>query len=201
MPTGLEATGSGRRFTRMQPIRSVSPSNLRSFFQRLVFPGFAELGIADRAVVDYVVDLLARFAQTDQLYRIRDARGQHIETIAEMLMELGRQRQPERRWSFDREVEIRRHVGDYALFSSGLFRVWVERQGLGDYYLHQGRDAYRAAADMAQLSFAPESRLFRALGEQFEHLAGALDYVRKVYMRSELHGGAYGDALREIEIL
>ena len=73
----------------------------------MVFPGFTSLGIADREVVEYVVDLLTSFARTDQLYRIRDLRGQPLETIAEMMVELGRQRQPERRWSFDREMDIR----------------------------------------------------------------------------------------------
>ena len=185
----------------MPPEKSVSPPDLRAFFARLVLPGFAELGIADRAVSDYVIDLLARFARTDQLYRIRDARGQQIETIAEMLVELARQHEPERRWSFDRAVEIHRHIGDYALFSSGLFRAWVEWQGLGDYYCEQGRAAYAAAAEMAQLSYGEEARLLRALGEGFEHLAGALDYVRKVHMRPESHGGEYGAVLREIEAL
>lgn len=152
----------------MPPEKIVSPPDLRAFFARLVLPGFAELGIADRAVSDYVIDLLARFARTDQLYRA---------------------------------VEIRRYVGDYALFSSGLFRAWVEWQGLGDYYCEQGRAAYAAAAEMAQLSYGEEARLLRALGEGFEHLAGALDYVRKVHMRPESHGGEYGAVLREIEAL
>ena len=143
----------------MPPEKIVSPPDLRACFARVVLPGFAELGIADRAVSDYVIDLLARFARTD-----------------------------ERRWSFDR-----------ALFSSGLFRAWVEWQGLGDYYCEQGRAAYAAAAEMAQLSYGEEARLLRALGEGFEHLAGALDYVRKVHMRPESHGGEYGAVLREIE--
>ena len=108
----------------MPPEKIVSPPDLRAFFARLVLPGFAELGIADRAVSDYVIDLLARFARTDQLYRA---------------------------------VEIRRYVGDYALFSSGLFRVWVEWQGLGDYSCEQGRAAYAAAAEMAQLSYGGEA--------------------------------------------
>ena len=180
-------------------VDAVSPAGLRAFFQRLVFPGFAELGIADREVVQYVVDLLARFARVDQLYRVRDARGQRLETIAEMLVELGRDRQPQGRWSFDRDMEIRRHVGDYALFTSGLFRPWVERQDLVEYYFEQGRQAYRALAEMAELSYAAEGKLFRALGEEFEHLSGALDYVRKVYMRPESHQGPYEALLRHME--
>ena len=58
-----------------------------------------------------------------------------------------------------------------------------------------------SVAEMAELSFAAEGQLFRALGEGFEHLSGALDYVRKVHMRPESHGGEYGAVLREIEAL
>ena len=180
-------------------IESVSSAGLRAFFQRLVFPGFAELGIGDREVGQYIVNLLARFARVDQLYRVCDARGQRLETIAEMLVELGRDRQEQRRCSFDRDMEIRRHVGDYALFTSGLFRPWVERQELVEYYFEQGRQAYRTLAEMAELSYAAEGKLFRTLGEGFEHLSGALDYVRKVYMRPELHRGPYGELLRHME--
>ena len=54
---------------------------------------------------------------------------------------------------------------------------------------------------MAQLSYGEEVRLLRALGEGFEYLAGALDYVRAVHMRPELNAGEYGDVLREIETL
>ncbi|MCY3668909.1 MAG: hypothetical protein OXH81_24870, partial [Gemmatimonadetes bacterium] len=101
---------------------------------------------------------------------------------------------------FDREMDIRRHVGDYALFTTGLFRTWVERQGLGGYYLEQGKRAYGAAAELAQLGFVSQARLFGALEEQFEHLSGGLDYVRKVYMRPELHGGSHGALMRELGI-
>ena len=116
-----------------------------------------------------------------------------------MLVEIERDRQPQRRWSFDRDMEIRRHVGDYALFTSGFFRPWVERQDLVGYYFEQGRQAYRALAEMAELRYAAEEKLFRALGEGFEHLSGALDYVRKVYMRFESHQGPYEALLRHME--
>ena len=180
-------------------VASVSAAGLRSFFQRLVAPVFGSLGLGDRELVEYIVDLLARFARTEQLYRIRDAQGRKIETIAEMLLELTRQWEPGRPYSFDREFEIRRHCGDYALFMSGIFRLHVERRALLDYYLLQGRQAYRAVAELGQLAFSPDSRIFQALSDQFEHLSGALDYMRKVYLRPALHASPYRDLLRDLE--
>jgi len=178
---------------------SVSMAGLRSFFQKQVAPAFGSLGLQERELIDYVVDLLARFARTDQLYRIRDAQGRRIETIAEMLVELTRQWEPGRPYSFDREFEIRRHCGDYALFMSGLFRLHVERRALLDYYLLQGRQAYRSVAELGRLAFSSDSRIFRALADRFEHLSGALDYMRKVYLRPALRTGPYRGLLRDWE--
>lgn len=184
------------------PRRNVTPisiAGLKTFFQRLVAPSFGTLGFGEREVIDYVVDLLARFSRTDQLYRIRDAQGQKLETIAEMLIELARQWEPETRYSFDRELEIRRHCGDYALFMSGLFRRYVEGRSLLDYYLTEGQRAYHSVSELGQLALTPDSRIFRTLATRFEHLSGALDYVCKVHMRPELHSGPYRDLLRQME--
>ena len=48
------------------------------------------------------------------------------------------------------------------------------------------------AVDFAQLSIP--SVVFRL------RLSGGLDYVRKVYMRPELHGGAHGVLMRQLGI-
>ena len=77
-----------------------------------------------------------------------------------MLVELAGKREPERRWSFDRDIEIRRHVGDYALFSSGLFRAWVERQGLANLFCRTGAGSIRGggghgAAELRRRSATP----------------------------------------------
>jgi len=188
-----------QKLSRRRNVASVSVAGLRAFFQRLVTPAFGTLGLGEREIIDYVVDLLARFARTDQLYRIRDPKGRQLETIAEMLIELARHWEPETPYSFDREFEIRRHCGDYALFMSGLFRLHVERRSLLDYYLLEGPRAYRSVAELGQLAFAPDTKIFRALADQFEHLSGGLDYVRKVYLRPALHSGPYRDLLRDIE--
>ena len=188
------------RTPRRNHVAAVSPAGLKTFFQRLVNPAFATLGLGDREVVDYIVDLLGRFARTEHLYRIRDARGQRLDTIAEMLIEQSRQWSADTPYSFDREVDIRRHLGDYTLFMSGMFRGYTESHSSLDYYLAEGRRAYGAVADLRQMSFAADVRLFQALSDQFEHLSGALDYVRKVHLRPELHSGPYRDIARDLNL-
>ena len=182
-------------------ITAASPTGLKAFFHRLVTPAFAALGLVDRELVDYATDLLTRFSRTEQLYRIRDAQGKRLETIAEMLLEIVRQQQePGVPYGFDRELEIRRHSGDYALFMSGAFRSHVERQSMLNYYMDQGQLAYRSVAELKQLAFAPDVKIFQALATDFERLSGALDYMRKVYMRPELHSGAYRDLVQKMDL-
>jgi len=38
---------------------------------------------------------------------------------------------------------VRKYVGDYTLFMSGLFRRFVERGGYLNYYLEEGARSYR----------------------------------------------------------
>src|ERR687894_2182585 len=92
---------------------------LRHFFNGVVRRRFdADLRLTDPRLAEYVSGLLVDFTHADSLYRVRDARGRRLEDVGEMLLEsnplLGAA-------SFDREREVRRHVGDYVLFMTGLF--------------------------------------------------------------------------------
>jgi hypothetical protein len=159
---------------------------LSRFFGRAARAAYGELGLRDDAVVGYVADLLARFARTDVLYRLRDPAGRRLDTVVEMLLELAR---PEawpagvERVHPDREREIRRHVGDYALFMSGLFPEHVARRGGLGYYHEQGRRAYAAVFEHDRARYRAGAALFGALAADFPRHAGALTYMRQVHFR------------------
>lgn len=178
-------------------VSSVPREGLRRFFSGMVRPSFGALGLGPGEMADYVTELLTRFARTDELYRLRNARGGKLETVAEMLLELMHLWDSETPYSHTREVEIRRHCGDYALFMSGLFRAYVEGESLLGYYLSEGERAYRIVGEHLQMTYAQGAPLYRALASNFEHLSGALDYMRKVYMRPEMHTGTYADLVRK----
>lgn len=95
---------------------------------RRLFAGITEhafitsLGMADPPLIDYLSDLLSRFVHVDGVFRLRDGRGRPIQELAEMAMEAeklpseGRTRR-----------EYHRHIGDFALYWSGLFPEQVNR--------------------------------------------------------------------------
>jgi hypothetical protein len=162
----------------------VAPS-LTRFFDRLVRRSLEDLRMGPgEPVADYLAALLARFARTDQLYALRGRVGERLETVVGMLHEA------QRCWEFDqphfdpfRERDVRRHIGDYTLFMTGVFREHVERRASTGFYVREGKRAYQVVADFQRSALQPDARLFAVLAERFEGYATALAYLKRVYLR------------------
>ena len=136
----------------------------------------------DREVVDYVANLLIDFVHVDQLYRIRNSRGKRLEEVGEMLIESNPALEAR---SFEREREVRKHIGDYTLFLTGMFPEFVAtlpRRGLRldsmiD-YVKAGKESYRIVAAFDQFEYRRVAPLFRRLSEQFEYCVYGLNRVK-----------------------
>lgn len=159
---------------------------LARFFDRATRQTFGDLALDDPPAARYLTDLLTRFARTDALRAANLVAGARLDTVADALLHL------ERSWQWEspgfdpfRERAIRRHIGDYTLFMTGLFRDHVERVASVGYYLGEGRRAYRFLAETTRTGGDLEAALFRRLAERFEQYAGALSYMRKVYFRRD----------------
>jgi hypothetical protein len=158
--------------------------SLERFFDRLVRRSLDDLRLGGGPVADYLAGVLTRFARTDQLYALRDAAGQPLETVVAMLIEV------QRSWEFDqphfdpfRERDVRRHIGDYTLFMTGIFREHVERCASTGFYVREGKRAYRVVADFERSALKSDARLFADLADRFEGYAHALQYMKRVYLR------------------
>ena len=98
---------------------------LRRLFGALTEKSFVELlGWPDPNVTEYVSNLLVEFTHTDQLYQIRNERGERIDTLVDMLYESEVLLEAQ---SLDREREVHRHIGDFTLFMAGLFPEYLRR--------------------------------------------------------------------------
>ena len=124
------------------------PPGLARFFERVVRQALGDLRLGGPTEGAYLAALLTRFARADELFAMRDAAGRPLDSVAGLLIEA------ERAWDFQapdfdpfRERRVRQHVGDYALFMTGLFREHVERRAGAAYYIRQGQRAYQAVAD------------------------------------------------------
>ena len=153
--------------------------------QRL-FAGLTEhafqttLGVADPPLVDYVSGLLSRFIHSDAIYRLRGAGGRRLGELVDMLIEAeklppdGRTRR-----------EYHRHIGDFALYWSGLYPETVgrsQRSASKDHLVNftvLGKRSYMIAGSSDDDHFRNESAVFRRLSEQFEICAIGLREVRR----------------------
>lgn len=158
---------------------------LRRLFSTLTEKSFTEhLGWPDHKITEYVTNLLVEFTHTDQLYRIRNDKGERLETVVEMLYESEVLLQAS---SFDREREVHRHLGDFTLFMAGLFPEYLRRvksAGLiyhKDFlvdYVKTGKQSYEMVARFHEGSPDDRSPLFRKLSENFELCVTGLGFVR-----------------------
>lgn len=133
----------------------------------------ADLRLPDPRLAAYVSGLLVDFTHVDNLYRVRDARGRRLEDVGEMLLESNPLLEAS---SFDREREVRKHVGDYVLFMTGLFpeslsgRQRFRRMRLDVFvdYVKASKESYGVVAAFDQFEYKAEAPLFRKLADSFE---------------------------------
>src|SRR3989441_8434667 len=91
---------------------------------------FADLQLCDPRVATYLSALLTDFTHADNLYRIRDAQGRRPDDVGEMLIESNPLLEAS---SFDRERQVRKHIGDYTLFMTGISRrTWLMLAAVGN---------------------------------------------------------------------
>jgi hypothetical protein len=137
---------------------------------------------ADRDIALYVSNLLVDFVHVENLYRIRNARGKRLEEVGEMLIESNPALDAR---SFDREREVRKHIGDYTLFLTGMFPEYVAalpRRGLRldsliD-YVRAGKESYRIVGAFDQFEYRDAAPLFRRLSDRFEYCVYGLNRVK-----------------------
>lgn len=163
---------------------------LRKLFAALIqkhLVGAARLD--DPQIAGYVGDLLVTFTHANNLYCIRDARGKRLEEVSEMLIASNPLLEGR---SFDYEREVRKHIGDYTLFLTGLFPEYVARiarkgalmDSLID-YLKAGKESYRVVAAFDQFEYRNAAPLFRKLSEQFELCVYSLNLVKEDLARQQ----------------
>lgn len=172
-----------RNLNRQLCMPKMRTPNLKEFFYWTVRRSFYDLNLQERKLIDYIVCLLAEFARTDNLYRIKNAQGQRLETIVEMLLEATNMSSMPYDSEALREREIRKHIGDYSLFMTGIFKEYVEKHAFFDLYLDEGRKAYLFVFDFDQEHYIPGSSLFFELSRRFEFYAGAINYMKKTFFK------------------
>jgi hypothetical protein len=177
--------------------KKVFSDRLHNFFHSLTRHSFWQLGINDATVAQYVADVLTEFANTDNLYRVRSRAGKKLDSVIEILAESQPEAMGESRLL--RERALRKYLGDYTLFMSGIFRSYVEGKGFLDYYLQEGRRSYWTVSELDLSLYRTGFILFQELSKKFEYYSGALDYMRKAYFTPDPGEDPFAGFLKQVE--
>ncbi len=157
---------------------------LNRLFLELVRRNFEEfVGLHDGEVSSYVANLLTEFCESKQLHKIRDAAGRPLHDVGEMLLESNPVYGPAP--SFDRERQVRKHIGDYSLFFSGMFpesiNHWrLRRQRLENFVdiMRAGKESYWIVSKFEFFEYAKVAPLFKKLSQEFERCVVGLNMVK-----------------------
>ena len=86
--------------------------------------------------------------------------------------------------SFDVERKVRRHIGDYALFATGMYpestQLW-RHTGDASFVemVNTGKESYSIVAAFDLFEYRDEAPLFARLSREFERCMHGLKYVRE----------------------
>ena len=157
---------------------------LQQLFEDLVGRHYAEqIGIRDPQIVAYVSHLLAEFCDSEQLFKIRNAWNRPLSDVGEMLLEADPVYGPAP--SFDRERQVRKHIGDYTLFFAGMFpesihHFRLRRQRLENFvdWMKAGKESYYIVSKFEHFEYAKVAPLFARLSKNFEECVYGLNMVK-----------------------
>jgi len=157
---------------------------LQKLFLELVARHYAEeIGIRDQELVSYVAHLLTEYCEAEQLFKIHDAMGKPLTDVGEMLLESNPVYGPAP--SFDRERQVRKHIGDYTLFFTGMypesinqFRLRRNRlEGFVD-WIKAGKESYHIVSKFDCFEYTKVAPLFERLSNNFEQCVYGLNCVK-----------------------
>jgi hypothetical protein len=157
---------------------------LQKLFIDLVGQHYAhEIGIRDPELVGYVAHLLTEFCDAEQLFKIQNAFGKPIADVGEMLLQADPVFGPAS--SFDRERQIRKHIGDYTLFFAGMFpesinHLRLRRQRLESFvdWMKAGKESYFIVSKFDCFEYTKVAPLFEKLSARFEQCVYGLNCVK-----------------------
>lgn len=156
--------------------------SLRQLFHDVVSECYdSRLGLHDSEISTYVADLLTEFCRVENIYRIRDAYGNPVREVGEMLVAADPIHGTAA--SFDAEREIRKHIGDYTLFFTGMYpdsmHLWRHHRGESFFEMVQaGKESYYIVSQFDLFEYALEAPFFGRLSSSFEACIYGLNLVR-----------------------
>lgn len=161
-------------------------TSLSLFCYVVVRHAFSRVGETDRPLADYVSSILLHFGQRERAHRVADNDDESYDTLSDLLDDVDG---PDSRRNF----LVRQHLGNYALWLSGLFPDRIEhvrwRRGGPelDYYEALGRRGFQLASEHRLAQEYGLSPLLQRAAERFAALRLALNSVSDTLLFPNVH--------------
>ncbi len=174
---GLDALLDDPRLLRgLMAARQGAHASLPLFTYVVVRHALRDVGEGDRLLADYVASIMLHFGLGTRATRVGDADDETYTTLAELIAAVAYADAP-------RGLLVRAHLGNYALWMSGVFPDHIEtrrwRRGGPDlgYYEEMGRRGFTLAADHRLAAEHGLTALFAAAAARFPLLRQALNNI------------------------
>ncbi len=166
--------------------RQSAQASLPLFCYVVVRHALRRMGSNDRRLADYVASVLLHFGLRERARRIADTDDETYDSLARIAEDVESA-------DAERAFLARAHLGNYALWLSGLFPDHIEhrrwRRGGPDleYYEDMGRRGFRLAADHRLANQHGLGPLYGAAAEAFPQLRRALNVVSDSLLFRDVH--------------
>jgi hypothetical protein len=151
-------------------------SSLPLFCYVVVRCAMRDVGETDRVMTDYVASILLHFGLRDAASRVSSTDDEQYDTLAALVGALDDA-------DARRNFLVRQHLGNYALWMSGLFPDWIShrRSTRGgpdlEYYEDLGRRGFQLAADHRMAQEHGISAVLGRAADEFPLLRIALNRI------------------------
>jgi hypothetical protein len=174
---GLDALLDDPRLLRgLMAARQGAHASLPLFTYVVVRHALRDVGEGDRLLADYVASIMLHFGLGTRATRVGDADDETYTTLVELIAAVENADAP-------RGLLVRAHLGNYALWMSGVFPDHIEtrrwRRGGPDlgYYEEMGRRGFTLAADHRLAAEHGLTAVFAAAAARFPLLRQALNNI------------------------
>ena len=162
---------------------------LEPFFHQAVRSSYeGRLGLGPE-ITGYVSRMLCDFAESDNMFRLRDSKGRPIERLDQMVRASDPVHGTAR--SFIAERAIRKYIGDYALFLAGMCPEAIESDPNANSQkptlaelIRVGKESYYIVSQFNVFEYEKEAPLFTQLSSVFEHCVLGLAIARRDLWRT-----------------
>lgn len=169
------------------------------YFYILVRRCLKEFHIDEREVADYVANLLAEFGKSGRAHRVDEHATREYRYLIDLMKDM-------LETSSEQAFYLRSHLGNYALFLTGIFPAHVYHRAKYhppspdfSYYEMMGSSNYKQASQQAEAERFRLNEILEFLGRRFKQVRLALNYMTESFVHLDHKANTLDRVLRRVD--